>query len=209
MTVGPGASAVPAPGPGMPLQVPVAVSATHVHLTAAAIEALFGDYYRLHEHHRLVQPSLYEAHETVTLTGPHGALTNVQVIGPARSENQVEVSFADASALGIRAPVRRSGDIAATPGISIRGPRTTMRLERGVIRALRHIHMTPADSERIGVKDGDHVEAVIPHRHPPMALRDLLVRVSPDSRLELHLDTQEANTFNLHSGDHVELVTAH
>ncbi len=185
--------------------MPVAVSSTHVHLAPAAIEALFCDDYRLHEHRRLVQPNLYEADETVTLIGPLGHLANVQIIGPPRSESQVEVSSADALTLGISAPVRRSGDVAGTPGVLVRGPRTSLRLEHGVIRALRHIHMSPGDSERTGVKDGDHLEAVVPDRNPPMLLRDVLVRVSPGYQLELHLDTDEADALNLHFGDHVEL----
>lgn len=188
------------------LQVPVALSATHVHLTSAAIEALFCDHYRLHEQVRLVQPKLYEAVETVTLVGPRGRLANVQIIGPPRSENQIEVSSTDALTLGIAPPTRRSGDVAGTPGILIKGPRGSLRLKHGVIRALRHIHMTPADSERAGVKDGDLLDAVVSGRRPPIMLRDVLVRVSPDCRLEMQLDIDEARAADLHFGDHVELL---
>ncbi len=126
-----------------PLRVPVAVSPTHVHLTAATIEELFCDHYRLHEHSRLGQPALYEAGETVTLIGPRGHLDHVRVIGPPRTENQVEISSTDAQILGISAPARRSGEIVETPGIVIKGPRTSVRLHHGVIRALRHLHMNP------------------------------------------------------------------
>jgi len=185
------------------LRAPVSISGTHVHLTAAAIEALFSDHYRLHEYSRLLQPAVYEAYETVTLIGPRGHLDHVRVIGPPRSENQVELSSTDALALGIAAPVRRSGEVGNTPGILIKGPRSTLRLEHGVIRALRHVHMSPADSLRAGVRDGDRLEATA--GRAPATLRDVLVRVSPDYRLELHIDAHEANALGLHAGDRVEL----
>jgi propanediol utilization protein len=184
------------------LSVPVAVSATHVHLTSAAIAALFCDHYQLHEYSRLAQPNLYEAYETVRLIGPRGHLDHVRVIGPPVPVNQVEISSTDALTLGIDPPIRRSGDLRETPGISIKGPRSTLRVERGVIRPLRHVHMSPADSVRIGVKDGDSLEAVA-HRAPGL-LRDVLARVSPEYRLEFHIDADEANALNLHAGDHVE-----
>lgn len=188
-----------------PLRVPVAVSPTHAHLTAASIEALFCDHYRLHEHRRLGQPALYEAIETVTLIGPRGRLHKVPVIGPPRNANQVELSSTDALRLGIAAPLRRSGQIVRTPGILIEGPRTSLRLKHGVIRALHHVHMTPGDAARVAVHDGEHVDAVIRVQRPLMFLRDVLVRVSPEFRLELHLDADEANALGLKSGDQVEL----
>jgi propanediol utilization protein len=148
---------------------------------------------------------MYEAAETVTLIGPRGHLSHVPVIGPPRHENQAEVSSTDALMLGIAPPVRRSGDICGAPGILIKGPRTSLRLERGVIRALRHVHMTPADAECVGVQNGDSLEAVIRACHSPILLRHVLVRVSPDACLELHLDMDEANAPGLCSGDEVEL----
>jgi propanediol utilization protein len=117
-------------------------------------------------------------------------------------ENQVEMSSTDALTLGIDPPIRRSGDLRETPGILIKGPRSTVRVEHGVIRPLRHVHMSPADSVLVGVKDGDFLEAVA--RRAPRLLRDVLVRVSPEYRLELHIDADEANELNLHAGDHVE-----
>ncbi len=191
--------------PAFSLHVPVSVASTHVYLTAAAVETLFCDHYRLHERSRLGQPRMYEADETVTLIGPRGRLSHVPIIGPPRSENQVEVSPTDALVLGVAPPVRRSGDLDETPGVLIEGPRTSLRLERGVIRALRHVHMTPAESENMGVQDGDRLQALIRTRDSPVILRDVLVRVSRDSRLELHLDMDEANTLGLCSGDEVEL----
>jgi propanediol utilization protein len=188
-----------------PLRVPVAVSPTHVHLTAATIEELFCDHYRLHEHSRLGQPALYEAGETVTLIGPRGHLDHVQVIGPPRAENQVELSSTDAQLLGISVPVRRSGNIVGTPGLVIRGPRTSVTLQRGVIRPLRHVHMSPADAEYAGVRDGDLIEAVIRAHRPLIRFGGVLIRVSPEFRLELHLDSDEAKAFRLKSSDQIEL----
>ena len=139
--------------PHSSLRVPVAISPTHVHLTAATIEELFCDRYHLHEHARLGQPALYEAGETVTLIGPRGHLDHVCVIGPPRAENQVEISSTDAQILGFTAPLRRSGNIAGTPGVVIKGPRTECKAElRRDPRALRHVHMSPADAEYVGVQ---------------------------------------------------------
>jgi propanediol utilization protein len=188
-----------------PLRVSVAVSPTHVHLTAATIEELFCDRYRLHEYSPLGQPALYEAGETVSLIGPRGHLDHVRVIGPPRAENQVELSSTDAQILGISVPVRRSGDLVGTPGIVIKGPRTSVKLERGVIRALRHVHMSPADAEYAGVRDGDLIEAVIRAHRPLIRLRGVLIRVSPEFRLELHLDSDEAKALGLKSSDQIEL----
>lgn len=188
-----------------PLRVPVAISPTHVHLTAATIEELFCDHYRLHEQARLGQPALYEAGETVTLIGPRGHLDHVCVIGPPRAENQVEISSTDAQILGIAAPVRRSGNVDRTPGVVIQGPRTSVPLNHGVIRPLRHVHMSPADAEYVGVQDGDLVDVVIRTRRPLIRLRGVLIRVSPEFCLEFHIDVDEAKALALRSRDQVEL----
>jgi propanediol utilization protein len=184
-------------------RVPVAISETHVHLTPALIEELFCDSYQLHELTRLAQPTQYAAEESVTLIGPRGRLSNIRVIGPPRSANQVEISRSDALTLGICAPIRGSGDLEGTPGILIEGPRTRVRLEWGVIRALHHVHMSPTDSANLGLKDGDRIVVATEDRAPPVLLRDVLVRVSPDYRLELHLDADEAEAVGLRTGDHV------
>jgi propanediol utilization protein len=107
--------------------------------------------------------------------------------------------------LGISPPLRRSGDIGGTPGLVIKGPRTSVRLDCGVIRALRHVHMSPADAEYARVHDGDLIEAVIRAHRPLIRLRGVLIRVSPEFRLELHLDADEAKTLGLKSGDQIEL----
>jgi propanediol utilization protein len=191
-----------------PMRVPVAISAAHVYLTPAVIEQLFCDKYRLHEHSRLAQPSQFAAQESVTLIGPKGRLSNVRVIGPPRSENQVELSPTDARKLGIDAPIRKSGDLEGTPGILIEGPRTRVRLERGVISALHHVHMTPSDAARLGLKDQDRIEVATERHTRRILLRDVLVRVSADYRLELHLDADEGKAVSLNSGDYVILRKA-
>ncbi len=187
------------------IHVPVAISTAHVHLTPAVIEELFSDMYRLHERSRLLQPTQYAAKESVTLIGPHGRLSNVRIIGPPRAVNQVELSRNDALTLGIDAPERKSGDLEGTPGIFIEGPRTRVKLERGVICALRHVHMGPFDADRLGLKDQDRIDVFTEGPTRRILFRDVLVRVSADYRLELHLDADDGRAAGLSSGDYVLL----
>jgi propanediol utilization protein len=185
------------------LRLPVVVSAAHAYLTPAVIEKLFCDHYRLHEHSRLGQPTQYLTEESITLIGPRGRLCNVRVIGPPREANQVELSRADALALGIDAPVRTSGDLEGTPGIVIEGPRMRLTLNAGVIRTRSHLHMSPLDADRLGLNDKDRVDVSTERNARRILLRDILVRVSPDYRLELHLDADEGKAAGLRSGDDV------
>jgi len=187
------------------VRVPVSISPAHVHLTPAVIEQLFCDGYRLHEKFRLLQPTQYSAKESITLIGPHGRLEKVPIVGPPRSANQVELSQRDAHCLGIEAPARRSGDLEGTPGILIEGPRARVLLESGVIRALRHVHMSPLDAAGLGVKDQDRMEVSTERHVRRILFRDVLIRVSADYRLELHLDTDDGTAVGLHSGDSVIL----
>ncbi len=139
------------------------------------------------------------------MVGPHGRIPDVRVIGPPRPENQVELSPTDALTLGIDAPVRMSGDLEGTPGILIEGPRTSVRLESGVIRGLRHLHLSPLDAGRLGLNDQDRIDVGTERHTRRILLRDVLVRVSADYRLELHLDADEGKATGLKSGDHVIL----
>jgi propanediol utilization protein len=190
----------------LPVSIPVAISSRHVHLTASVIEALFCDRYRLHVGAELGQTHQFAALECVTLIGPTGhRLRDVRVIGPARAVNQIEISRTDAQTLGIRAPTRESGDLIGTPGIIIEGPRSRVPLGTGVICAHRHIHMAPADAERLCLKDRDRVEVATEGNNRGLLFRDVLVRVSPGYRLELHLDTDEANAAGLRDGDYAVL----
>lgn len=190
---------------GAPVRVPVAISARHVHLTESVIETLFSDKYRLHSHSDLVQPGQFAAEESVTLIGPHGRLPHVRIVGPPRTVNQVELSRTDAITLGINAPVRESGDLAGTPGILLEGPRGSVTLDSGVICALRHIHMCPEEAARLGLKDQDRIQVATQGADRQVLFQNVVVRVSPTYRLEMHLDTDEGNAAGLRSGDFVVL----
>ena len=196
----------PAPrGVGGPVCIPVAISARHVHLTESVIETLFSDKYRLHTHSDLAQPGQYAAEESVTLVGPHGRIPHVRIVGPPRSANQVELSRTDAITLGINAPVRESGDLEGTPGIVLEGPRGSAKLDSGVICALRHVHLCPEEADRLGLKDQDRIHAAAQSGDRQMLFQNVVVRVSPTYRMEMHLDTDEGNAAGLRSGDYVIL----
>ena len=186
--------------------IPVAVSARHVHLSQDAVEALFGTGYQLTVKKPLSQPGQFACNETVTLVGPKRSLENVRVLGPARSLNQVEISRTDEFFLGIDAPVRASGDIANTPGIRLVGPAGTVDLRQGVICAWRHIHMTPADAEFFGVHDRDVVEVSVRSEDRSLTFGDVLIRVSRDYALEMHIDTDEGNAAEIGEGATGELM---
>jgi acetate kinase len=183
------------------LRIPIAVSARHVHLTRESIEALFGPGHELEVLKPISQPGQYAAKETVALVGPKGRIEHVRVVGPPRRSDQVEISRTDEFALGIDAPVRESGDIDHTPGIRIEGPNGAITLRRGVICALRHIHMTPGDAAAFGVLNGDRVDVRVDTDGRDLTFGDVLVRVRDDYRLEMHVDTDEANAAGISRGD--------
>jgi acetate kinase len=184
-----------------PASIPVAISARHVHLTEASVAILFGAAHALQVHAPLTQPGQFAAVETVTLIGPRGRLEHVRVVGPARSEDQVEISRSDQFVLGIEAPVRESGRLAGTPGLRVEGPCGAVELEHGVICAQRHLHMTPADADVLRLRDGDTVEVAVTGHERGLIFGDVLVRVAPEYHLELHLDTDEGNAAGLHPGE--------
>lgn len=177
--------------------IPVAVSARHVHLRQETVERLFGDGHQLTPRNELSQPGQYAAEETVKLIGPRGTIDSVRILGPPRDLDQVEIARTDEFTLGVDAPVRASGDIENTPGIILDGSEGRVELDRGVICALRHIHMTPDDARHFGVDDRDVVEVAVSEGERRLVFGDVLVRVSPDYRLEMHIDTDEANAANL------------
>jgi acetate kinase len=186
--------------------IPVAISVRHVHLTQETVERLFGAGYLLNVRSHLSQPGQYAARETVTLVGPRGRLTHVRIVGPPRSEDQVELSRTDEIELGIDAPLRESGDLSNTPGIVIEGPVGRVTLQRGVICALRHIHMSPADADVLGLKNHDQVSVAVVAGNRRLTFDDIAVRVSPEFTLELHLDSDEGNAAGLCSGTEVLLA---
>ena len=174
-------------------QIPVAISAHHVHFTQATIDLLFGKNYVLQPRSALSQPGQFAAVETVTLIGPLGRLEHVRVLGPSRAADQVEVSRTDQRTLGLDAPLRLSGDLESTPGLVLEGPKGRAVLTTGVVCALRHFHMSPSDAEDLNVKDHDVVQVAVESEGRRVVFGDVVVRVSPDYRLELHLDTDEGN----------------
>ncbi len=182
------------------IPIPIGVSAHHVHLSQADVERLFGAGHQLTPRSPLSQPGQYAAEETVRLIGPRGSIDNVRVLGPARNLTQVEISRTEGYRLGINAPVRMSGDLDGTPGLILEGPAGQIEIHNGVIYAQRHIHMTPDDARRFGLQDGDVVR-VRAGDERELIFGDVAVRVSPKFKLELHLDTDEANAAELNTGD--------
>jgi putative phosphotransacetylase len=184
----------------------VNVSARHCHLTQEAVDALFGKGYKLTVYRWLYQEGQFAANETVTLIGPRSrVISNLRILGPCRSLNQVELAYTDGIALGFDLPLRLSGDIEGTPGCMLMGPKGFFEMKKGVIRALRHVHMHPDDAAFYGVKNGDEIKLKV---GGPCAVtfEKLLVRVDKSFRLEVHLDTDEGNACNLQPGTPVELV---
>jgi acetate kinase len=179
--------------------IPIAISARHVHLTREAVAVLFGEGHELTPRKPLSQPGQFACEEKVDLIGPKRSIEGVRVLGPVRSRCQVEISRTDEFHLGLDAPVRASGDVANSPGITLRGPAGSLQLREGVICAWRHIHMTPEDAVHYGVADRDVVEVAVdsPTSGRDLVFGDVMVRVSPKYALEMHIDTDEANAADL------------
>lgn len=186
--------------------IPIAVSARHVHLTQEAVEALFGPGHTLTPRNPLSQPGQFACEETVDLIGPRRTLERVRVLGPTRRACQVEVARTDEFFLGIDAPVRASGDLDGTPGITLRGSHGELTLKEGVICAWRHIHMTPEDAAAFGVQDRDIVEVDVTGGPRRLTFGDVMIRVHRSFALEMHIDTDEANAAELSTGTPGELV---
>lgn len=184
----------------------VNISARHCHLTQAAVEALFGKGHQLTVHKWLYQEGQFAAKETVTLIGPRSrVISNLRILGPCRTLNQVELAYTDGIALGFDLPLRPSGSIQGTPGAMLMGPAGFFEMPDGVIRALRHVHMHPTDAEYYGVKAGTDMQLKI-GGPCGLSLDKLLVRVDPSFKLEVHIDTDEGNACNLQADTPVELV---
>lgn len=186
--------------------LPVAISARHAHLSQRTIDVLFGTGHVLQAARPLSQPGQFAAQETVTLVGPRGQLENVRILGPPRAVDQVEISRTDEFVLGVDAPVRLSGDTANTPGIVVVGPAGRVTLHSGVICAHRHIHMHPDDAARLRLADHDSVEVRVDSNGRSLTFGDVIVRVSPEFRLEMHIDADEANAAGLDPGASGEVL---
>ena len=190
-------------GKGFP--VPVGVSNRHVHLTEKDVEALFGPGYKLTKKKDLMGGQ-FAAEECVTIVGLKlRAIENVRVLGPVRSKTQVEISLTDARKLGINVPVRESGDVKGSAPIAIVGPKGAIYCNEGCIVAARHIHMSPSDAAKCGLKDGDYVRVRALNERGSI-FEHVKIRVDESFTLEMHIDTDEANACEIKQGDTVEIV---
>ena len=187
-------------------EVPVGVSNRHIHLNKTDLETLFGAGYELTPMKDLSQPGQYACKETLTLIGPAmRPIENVRVLGPLRGKSQVEISATDSYVLKVKPPVRESGNTAGSAPVTIVGPKGIVQLKEGCIIANRHIHMSPADGAAFGVKDGDTVTVDVVGKRRTRWY-DVQVRVHPDFRLEMHIDTDDANAVGIGNGAKVKVV---
>lgn len=185
------------------LFVPVEASGRHVHLTKEQAMTLFG--HELTPKRPLSQPGQFLSQERVSLIGPKGELDRVAVLGPERKEAQVEISFTDGRSLGIDPPVRMSGKVDGTPGITLRGPMGQIDLSNGVMAAQRHIHLNPQQAAQFGVQD-QQVVRLQTLTSRPVIFEDVMVRVNPEYDAAAHLDYDEANACALQDGDYGRLL---
>jgi putative phosphotransacetylase len=184
--------------------VPTGISARHVHVSCEHFKILFGEDCSLTKVKDLSQPGQYASNEFVDIIGPKGSLTHVRILGPTRKETQVEISKTDSFKLGVTPPVRDSGNLDGSPGIILRGPKGEVEIDKGVILAMRHIHMTPEDAEKFGVYDSQIVQVEV---KGPRALifKEVIIRVKNTFALDFHIDTDEANAAGLNTGDIVDV----
>lgn len=197
---------IPATGSAPPLLVNS--SARHMHISPENLEILFGTGTELTVHKWLHQEGQFASQQTVTLIGPRKRIIpNLRILGPCRNLTQVELALTDAVQLGIDIPVRMSGDIEGTPGAYIMGPKGMLEMKNGVIRAARHVHMSPQDAKFYGVKHLDKIVLKVTSAGCTTQFDDLIVRVDPSFRLEVHIDTDEANACDLDKATKVELLS--
>lgn len=191
-----------------PIAVTVGISARHVHLTHEHVETLFGAGYELKRFKDLSQPGQFACEEFVTVVGPKGVIEKVRILGPERKQSQVELSISDCFKIGIKAPLRDSGDLAGSASVTLVGPVGSVTLEEGAIIAARHIHMHSSDAEKFGLEDGDrlYVRAKGPRG---IIFGDVLIRAGEKHKLEMHIDTDEGNAVGLRNGDTVYAYKIH
>ena len=186
--------------------VPIGVSARHIHLTQEHVEILFGEGYHLTKFKELMGGQ-FASNEKVTIVGLKlRAIENVRVLGPVRKNTQVEISATDAISLGVKAPIRESGNIAGSAPIAIIGPKGAVYLNEGCIVAKRHIHMAPKDAMAAGVHDGDIVSVKADNERGTI-FNNVQIRVDDSFTLEMHIDTDEANAAKIKTGDTVRIVS--
>ncbi len=198
-------SAAPSAGSAAPNPLVVNISARHIHLSQEHLEVLFGKGAQLEVQKDLYQDGYFAATQTVAIVGPRRRMIpNVRVLGPCRGDTQVELAFTDTISLGLEVPIRISGDLEGTPGCVLMGPKGVVELDKGVIRAARHVHMSPADCAHYNCANGDQLHLRIESQGCTTVLEDVVVRENPDVKLEVHIDTDEGNAVDL---DHASAVT--
>ena len=186
-------------------QVPVGISARHIHLSQADLDVLFGQGYELTVKKELSQPGQYAANERVDLVTEKTTLKGVSILGPVRKQSQVEVSLTDSLKLGLKPPVRDSGDLKESPGITLVGPKGSVTLQEGVIAACRHIHMTPEDAAKFAVQDKEIVKVRCAGQRG-LVFDNVLIRVHEQYALEMHIDTDEANAAMCKTGELLDVM---
>ena len=189
----------------MKTKLPIALSNRHIHLSQKDLEILFGEGYNLTKFKDLSQPGQYACDEKVDVVGSRGVLEGVRILGPVRPNTQFEISISDGFTLGVEAMIRNSGDIKSTPGIKLVGPAGEVEIEEGVIVAARHIHMHSKDAEEFGVVDNDIV-SIKTEGQRSVIFNNVLVRVSDEFALEMHIDIEEGNASGVKNGQLVEFI---
>lgn len=183
----------------------IEASGRHVHLSREDIDVLFGKGYELNPAKFLSQPGQFASRERVTLVGPKGALHRVVVLGPARNHSQAEISYTDSNVLGVKAPLRISGDIDGTPGIMIMNGSRHVVIDKGLIVAKRHIHVNEKDADRLGVENKEVVQVQVMSERP-LIFDDVAIRVSPQFETFMHIDYDEANACGLKKGTRGRII---
>ena len=188
-------------------EIPVGISNRHIHLNKEDLETLFGKGYELTPIKELSQPGQYACKETLTLVGPSmRSIENVRVLGPLRKQSQVEISMTDSFVLKVKPPVRESGKTEGSAPVIIVGPKGIVSLKEGCIIANRHIHMSPADAAHFGVKDGDYIDVDAFSGTRKTRWFDVQIRVNDAFRLEMHVDTDDANAVGFKNGSKVTVA---
>lgn len=185
--------------------VPVSISARHVHLQPEHIGILFGNGYTLTKMKEISQPGQYACNEQVSIEGPKGRIDKVRILGPARNQTQVEIAKTDARKIGLNPPVRNSGNLQGSSPITITGPKGTIFLDEGCIVADRHIHLTPADAEQFGVKNGQKVSVAVEGEKGGV-MGQVTIRVRENYALDMHIDTDDANAFGLTGNELLKII---
>lgn len=188
------------------MKVLVETSARHAHISEEHLKILFGEGATLTNKKELSQPGQYACEEKIEIVGPKGSMV-MTILGPTRPETQIEVSLTDARKLGFAAPIRESGDLAGSPGCTVKGPKGEVVLEKGVIIAKRHIHMRPEDAEQAGVKDKQIVSVKVgDDSGRSLIFGDVVCRVNPTYGLAMHIDTDESNAAALSGAPQGEII---